>query len=619
MEYAWRGRAFGGINPSPRWAVGNQQFRRVAFSLRWLEASIVFRSLTKMGAQAHTIGYLADGFSDPYQVEIVRGLLETARSGGANLLCFVGGALPREATLGDGRHWVYELASQAVCDGFVLSGTGLNHEIGVDGLRQFQQRFVGSPCCSVGGDSSSTLSVTPDNERGMERMVRHLIESHGARRLALVRGPTDNDEADLRERAFRSVLQRHKLPVDEKLVVAGDFSFESGVRAVSELALALGGGLTDLDAVVACNDRMAIGVMRALQDRGVAIPADVAVTGFDDITEAELTYPPLSTLRQPMPRLGQEAMRLVLAQVQHRSQPQNQVLEVELVVRRSCGCSGFTADQHSIRAPSFGRLGGGLLINRERIQLELTRRSQGTLGAAGRGWEQRLFAAVVDALQQSDGGAFLQTVQAIAERVLPGTTELKRLDEVVRVLRHQLVPLFGEDSRTERDRLEALMHVARTMLFEMSQRALQNDRIDLLRWNRSVATICNRFSCATDLGELQGAFREHLPVLGIKGAFVALYAAAEDEAARLLCAFDAEADLSAFHGKTFSRRELLPKELATAGGHDGRSYTVQALTWCGEPIGHLLLELDLGSLSVTHALAEAIAGGVHRAGISGNV
>jgi len=571
----------------------------------------VFRSFTKLGAHAHTIAYLADGFQDPYQVEMLQGLTETAQSGGANLLCFVGGPLPREPQRSDGRHAVYALATSSVCDGFVISGTGLNHEVGTAGLLEFSQRMGKAPMCTVGVHAPGVLTVNPDNERGMERIVTHLIEAHDAKRIALVRGPRQNDEAEARERAFRAAHRRHRLAVDESLILEGDFSFESGAAAVARLAAELGSALRELDAIVASNDRMAIGVMSALSARGISVPGEIAVTGFDDIEEAELTHPPLTTARQGMPRLGQEALRVVLEEIQLGTKRASQVLDVEMVLRRSCGCSGLSSSPDPLHAPGFDHLGGGLLFHRERIHLELTRVSRGTLGAAGRGWEQRLFAAMADALQQSDDTVFLKTLQALAERLLPGSSELNRLDEVVQALRQQLVPLFGESNKAARERLEASIHAARSLLFEMSQRALHNDRIGRLRWNRNLATICNSLSCAVGADELEAAIRANLPLLGIRSAFVALYDEGDPQQAQLACAFDADSDLSQFRGQVFPRSALLPQALSNTGSR-GRSYTVQALVGRGQRLGHLLLELDIGSLPVTNALAAAITGGLQR-------
>jgi hypothetical protein len=320
-----------------------------------------------------------------------------------------------------------------------------------------------------------------------------------------------------------------------------------------------------------------------------------------------------------MPRLGRQAMRFVLEQVQHGRKEASQVLDVEMVLRRSCGCSGLSASsQNSLDAPGFAQLGGGLLFHRERIHLELTRVSRGTLGGAGRGWEQRLFASMVDALQQSDDAVFLKTLQALAERLLPATSDLNRLDEVVQVLRQQLVPLFGDAKQADRARLESLIHSSRTMLFEMSLRAMHNDRIGLLRWDRNVASICNSLSCAFDYADLSAAIRASLPLLGIRAAFVALYAEQDAQHARLLCAFDGDTEVSAHQGQVFARRDLLPKTLANGSGQHGRSYTVQPLVWRGQMLGHVLLELTLDSLPVTGALAAAIAGGLARAALAGS-
>jgi len=76
--------------------------------------------------------------------------------------------------------------------------------------------------------------------------------------------------------------------------------------------------------------------------------------------------------------------------------------------------------------------------------------------------------------------------------------------------------------------------------------------------------------------------------------------------------FDSDSGSGRFQGQAFARSDLLPKALASASGQLGRSYTVQALVWRGKLLGHLLLELELGSLSVTRAVATAIAGGLQR-------
>ena len=406
---------------------------------------------------------------------------------------------------------------------------------------------------------------------------------------------------------------RHQLPVDEQLIVEGDFRFESGRAAVAKLVSSLGSSIKSLDAIVASNDRMAIGVMLALRERGMSVPGDMAVTGFDDIAEAELTHPPLSTVRQAMPRLGREAMRSVLEANSARNEGD------EPSTGRGNGAPALLRLQragnepYSTDAAGSSNWGGSLLLHRERIHLELTRVSQGTLGAAGRGWEQRLFTGIVDA----SSAARRRRVSKGASGSRRATFARRERAQVSRRSRAGAAATVGSavggvTNQAARDRLEALIHASRTMLFEMSQRAMHNERIGLLRSNRNVATICNSLSCAFDYGELQNAIRTNLPLLRIRSAFVALFDPADAQHARLACVFDGDSDWSRFQGQAFAGADLLPKALASVSGQLGRSYTVHVLVSRGQLLGHLLLELELGSLSVTSAVATAIAGGLQR-------
>ena len=101
-------------------------------------------------------------------------------------------------------------------------------------------------------------------------------------------------------------------------------------------------------AVVCANDQMAIGVLREFQREGIAVPADVALTGFDDVYPSRLVDPPLTTVSQPLRELGVRATRRLLARIEDRAlPPQTSVLPTRVVIRASCGCvpPAATADR----------------------------------------------------------------------------------------------------------------------------------------------------------------------------------------------------------------------------------------------------------------------------------
>lgn len=175
----------------------------------------------------------------------------------------------------------------------------------------------------------STILI--DNYGGGRQAASHLV-ALGRRRIAHLAGPQDWHEARDRQQGWRDALRDAGL--EPGPVVAGNWSSESGATGMAEL-LARD---AQLDAVFVANDQMALGAMSALHARGIAIPGQVAVVGFDGLEEAEFFTPSLTTVRQPLRELGKLAVRELLATVRGDT-PARSVhaltLATELVVRAS--------------------------------------------------------------------------------------------------------------------------------------------------------------------------------------------------------------------------------------------------------------------------------------------
>jgi len=189
--------------------------------------------------------------------------------------------------------------------------------------------------------------VAADNFSGAAALVTHLIADHGRRRLFHVGGPPDSPDAIQRRLALDRVLRGH--PGCGLIGSApGIFSVASGEQAAEQLLARHRSALPD--AVVCANDQMAIGVLRALTAAGVAVPGEVAVTGFDDLYPARLADPPLTTVRQPMRTLGERACARLLDRIaQPGLTPAVQLLPTELVLRSSCGCPPGTVTRQPVK------------------------------------------------------------------------------------------------------------------------------------------------------------------------------------------------------------------------------------------------------------------------------
>jgi LacI family repressor for deo operon, udp, cdd, tsx, nupC, and nupG len=180
-------------------------------------------------------------------------------------------------------------------------------------------------------------AVLVDNTAGVVQAVEHLID-HGHERIGYISGPRRNCLSEERHEGYYMVLDHHGLPYEESLVAEGGLTLEDGFSAMQEL----------LDqpepptAVFAFNDATAIGAMRAIREKGFSIPGQVAIIGFDDIPMAEYCEPGLTTVRQPVDRMCREGVRVLLDILEGQFSKDFSdaiVLDPELIIRRSCGCT----------------------------------------------------------------------------------------------------------------------------------------------------------------------------------------------------------------------------------------------------------------------------------------
>ena len=179
-------------------------------------------------------------------------------------------------------------------------------------------------------------SVTVENLEITSLLVSHLIKVHGKRRILFLRGPIHQEDSISRETGYRSALQANGLPIDENLILDGDFERDVAYAVMNEF---LGSGKqVEFDAIFAGDDDASIGVLKSLHEHGIRIPEDVAVVGFDDLGFAPFLNPPLTTVRAPTERVGQMATERLFELLENHPSNEVTILPTEIILRRSCGC-----------------------------------------------------------------------------------------------------------------------------------------------------------------------------------------------------------------------------------------------------------------------------------------
>jgi LacI family transcriptional regulator, repressor for deo operon, udp, cdd, tsx, nupC, and nupG len=268
-------------------------------------------------ARTHVIVALVPDITNPFFAEVIRGIEQVAHQNGYSvLLGDTQNSRVREKAYAD-------LLATKQADGLI---TLLPHvpRIALSGPVPIVN------ACEYVKDKSIT-SVYVDNVAAAREGVEYLI-TLGHRDIAFVTGPMDSPISVDRDQGYEAALQFGGLKRDRKLTAIGDFSVESGIRAIDTL-LAQGQRFT---AVFCSNDEMAIGVIRAIKSSGLKVPEDISVMGFDDIRFARYMDPPLSTVAQPKDELGREAMNMLIEILRGTDVPaRKRVLPTQLVIRAS--------------------------------------------------------------------------------------------------------------------------------------------------------------------------------------------------------------------------------------------------------------------------------------------
>ena len=179
-------------------------------------------------------------------------------------------------------------------------------------------------------------SVTVENIEITHKLVEHLIQVHGKRRIMYLRGPVNQEDSLRRETGYKSALEANGIPFDEDLILNGDFERDIAYQVLHDF---LGNGKrVAFDAIFAGDDDAAIGVLKALHEHNCKVPDDIAVIGFDDLGFASFLNPPLTTVRAPTESVGRIATERLFGLLENQPSDEVMILPTEIIFRRSCGC-----------------------------------------------------------------------------------------------------------------------------------------------------------------------------------------------------------------------------------------------------------------------------------------
>ena len=259
-------------------------------------------------------------FTDPYYPGLVQGITTACNTNDYSVMLWLTNPEQEQST-------VHQLTSNSLLDGLVIASYLIDDPL-LEALTTSQTPFL-----LIGRHpSNNNLNyIDADNMNGAREAVVHLLRL-GRQRIATITGPSKMIAGIDRLEGYKRAFTDRGLRPEPELIVEGDFTESGGYNSMMRLVP------QNPDAVFVASDAMAMGALRALNETGRRVPEDVAVVGFDDIPAASHMDPPLTTVRQDIPRLGQLAAEtLIQILAEGMTPPHRLVLPTELVIRSSSG------------------------------------------------------------------------------------------------------------------------------------------------------------------------------------------------------------------------------------------------------------------------------------------
>jgi DNA-binding LacI/PurR family transcriptional regulator len=239
--------------------------------------------------------------------------------------------------------FLYFVASHQWCDDLIEKLPGMLIERGAEGIIFINTRLakrLAVPAVNIGGRKSlaGVTNIVVDNDHGVRLALEHLVEL-GHQRIAFFKGHAGSIDTEERWQAILKNSARLGIRVDPRLTVQLERLSGTAISAIEEgyrAAMKLMNASREFTALFAFNDMSALGAVNAFRDAGLALPDQLSIVGFDDVTAACTAFPPLTTIRQPLREMGEIATTRLLERIKDESLPAERVIvKPELVVRGS--------------------------------------------------------------------------------------------------------------------------------------------------------------------------------------------------------------------------------------------------------------------------------------------
>jgi diguanylate cyclase (GGDEF)-like protein len=465
-------------------------------------------------------------------VELWRGVLSAAQGKDANVICYAGDEVhAHHEAFTDMPNVLYDLVSPERVDGLIIWTSAIGSVLSDVELEGFCRRFPALPIICVGRKVENFPLLASDSLGGVRLVLDHLIQDHGFRRIAYIRGPEDNIDAEQRFRTYLEVLEKNGIPYDPELATPPApwrTANENILVLIQQRKLRPG---VDFQAVMGVGDVVAARTVRTLQEHGVNVPQDVAVVGIDgeeaakEASSLQVTTSPLMMYEQ-----GYRAVELMLARIHGEQIPEHTMIPAYLLVRQTCGCpspvvaraASSTAIPSRVSGKPAGLWPGKLAAHRS----DTVQHMQDLLSFKAVNlpldWAEQLWDAFTADLHHARATRFLPRLSVIQEITMAaGFNRWGTWQNLLSVMREDIQPMLA--GHAVLTRAENLWQQARIAVAEAETRWQVFVQLHRRYQDFLLREAGQRFITLFDIEKLVEALVAELPRLHIIGTYISLY------------------------------------------------------------------------------------------------
>ncbi|AEV29768.1 transcriptional regulator [Sphaerochaeta pleomorpha str. Grapes] len=508
-----------------------------------------------------------------------------AQRSGDSLFVFPGGRLECPQDFEYLKNTLFNLANPKNIDGLISWGSSLGGSVSIEEVKAFHKRFGSLPCVTIGMKQEGIPDISFDAYAGVHSELSHCIIAHKASRIAFIRGPENHQSSNDRYQAYLDVLKAFNLPFDPCLV-SDPFGWTEGSKALDQLVTKR--GLVpgkDFDTLACASDLMMFDAGKILEKRGIQIPSELRILGFNDSSESHLLKIPCTTAKMPVKQMALLSWSLVedMLDKDTLSGP-DLLLPAECIIRRSCGCEDSLGGIEKARNIFVSEqaflewLANEFEITEKTMQREII--PLFALAAAYTGKEK----PVLDEIKAK--------LENLCYAFLDAGGDSNRLSEAL-FWYEQFFATLGfrqELSGPVRDvflRQQDLVSTEHAYALSLQKKKLNSLEYDLL--------------CVRSLHSISAILEKHLPLLGLPQGYLVMYV--DEETSNFVGGYDSNRIFQ--EEELFEKDLLLPPHLFKGLGQG--VYVVEPLFMENQSLGYLVAKTESFDGSLLEDLRTALS------------